>query len=352
MKKSELITALRFALPGTERLAGGGMDRVLFDTEWVRSYNENISVSYPFKTDTEIAVRAEEFYKILTKMPGEEVDFRVDEEKRLIISSPSKKTKLKLLSLPVEDYQKLRANILSLKVDDWLPLPKGFSIGLPLSLMSGMRDSRLGKIAGVGFKSKAIVSTDNYKVSYYEMESGITDELFRLRLSAVESLVKLQKEFESVAINKMWLHLKAKDGIVVSVRILPTAEYPISDILGVFQKYEDTETTKTYEFPKGLEEALSRVAVLAYEGDEDFKTLVNFTKEEGDLVLRSHQSFGEIEDRIAWDGELPEGGFSASPAWLKRILRETKKFKVSTDRKTLLFEAPNFKYLMLTKVGK
>jgi hypothetical protein len=347
MKRKELEKALSFALPGTEKMASGGMDQVLFDGEWIRSYNETLSVSYPFKADIEIAVKAEEFYKIVRKMSGEEVDLKLD-EKKLIVSNKS--TKLTLYALPAGAYKQLKDNILSLKVDEWSPIPKGFAEGLPLSLLSGLTDSHLGRISGVAFRGNSIVSTDNFQVGHYQMESGITDELFRLKLSSVEGLIRLRKDFEFVSIiiaeSVPWLSLKAKDGIVISVRILAATGYPIDEIIGEIDKHIDKDQAG-YEFPKGLEEALDRVEVLAYEEDEDFKTLICLKTEGGNLVVSSKRSFGEIEDRIPWDVELPQGEFYTSPGWLKRILKITRKFKICS--KGLIFSEPKFQYLMMTK---
>jgi hypothetical protein len=202
----------------------------------------------------------------------------------------------------------------------------------------------LGKISGIAFMGKDIVSTDNFKVSWYIMESPITDEMFRLRVSVVENLVRFGKDFESFAINKSWLSLKSKDGMAVHARMQSAAEYPIDSIKGVFEKFNDPKIIPN-EFPKGLEESLDRVEVLAFQDDEDFKTLVDFYTEEG-LVLGGKRSFGDIEDRIPWDVKLP-GKFQVTPAWVKRAMKETRKFKIFD--KILFFETPNWKYLILTK---
>ena len=349
MKKADLEKALRLALPGTEKLGGGGMDQVLFDREWLRSYNESLSVSYPLKTDVEIAVRAEEFYRILMKMSSEDVDVGVI-EKRLVVSNKS--TKLTLKPLLIGDYQKMKAKIMSLNVDSWSPVPNGFTEGLGLSMLSGLKDSRLGKISGVAFKENKIISTDNFKVGYYQMESGVSDELFRLRLSTVERLLKLGKSFEFVSINgyennEQWLSLKSEDSMISSAHLMPVGDYPFDDILGVFDGIDDGQT-QTYELPMGLEDALDRCEVLAWREDEDFKTLIRFRTEDGFLIVSSKHEYGEIEDRIPWDVELPHDIY-VTPAWMKRILRIMRGFQISGQNLIFSSEKPKFKYLMLTK---
>lgn len=349
MKRTELIEAMKIVILGTEKAATlTNYNSIIFDEDWLRSLNDNLSVSYPLKTGLNCAVKADELYKILNKMTKDEVTLSFSDDKLLV---SDKKTRLKLLRLPEAEFTKLKSDISSLKIEelDWKPIPKGFSDALPLSLFSTGKDAALGKIAGVAFRGVDVVSTDNFRIAHYQMESSIVDELFRLKTTIIENLVRIGT-YEFVAIKDMWLYLKSRSGIIVSGRILPAGEYPLEAILKIFENMEFDETVKGQEFPKELRDSIDRVEVMASESELDFTTQIYIEKVEGGLTIRGEKSFGEVEDFIPWDGEL-SAPIIASPSFLKKILSITRQVKLSPIRKSILFEAPGFRFLMLAKIG-
>lgn len=319
---------------------------VQFDGDWVRIFDEGLRVAYPWSTGLTCAVRVDGLYEGLEKMRGN-VKLSLLAEGWLGLTDASTKLTLRPDKVSEKKLKELNEFKADLEGAKWFPVPKGFADGLRLSMMSSLKDSRLGKISGVAFMGKNIVSTDNFRVSHYQMESGIIDELFRLRLSSVERLVKLRKDFESVSINKSWLSLKSKDGMVISVRILSAAEYPIDKVLESFEQFDAIETQ---EFPEELKNAIERVEVMADESNEDFKTLITIRKDGDHLVVSGGKWSGQAETKILWDDDLPVP-IVASPSFLKRILAITRKFKIlhmEDNSCRILFEIQNFRHLILT----
>jgi hypothetical protein len=347
MKRSELIRALKAVMLGTDKSIPG-YDSIVFDGNWLRSYNGNLSVSHPLKTELHCAVRADEFYRILNRMTEDEVTLALSEGKLL---ASDKKTRLRLLQLPKRNLTKLKRNLSGLKIEqlEWMAVPNGFGEGLSLSLLGTGKEETLGKIAGVAFRGKDIVATDNFRISHYQMESPITDELFRLRERVVENLLRLGVTYDFVAVKNMWFYIKTKDGIIVSAPILPADDYPIDAVLKVFDHMKFDDTTEAYEFPKDLRDSIRRVEIMACESEIDLTTQITLEPAAGGLILRGEKSFGKVEDFVPWDGKLL-APVVASPGFLKKIISVTRQFRLSPIRKSVLFEAQGFRFLMRANI--
>lgn len=348
MKRSDLIKAIQTIMPGVERTIFIS-DSIMFQEEWVISMSEDLSIACPLTSGLNCAVRAEELLRVLEKMKGDTVDVSVVNDK-LVMSSG--RTKLRMNQLPEIELNKFKTDFASLELDKliWKPVPKGFSEALTLSLFSSGKESRLGKISGVAFRGRDVVCTDNYRVSHYQMEGEISDDLFRLSTASVEKIIHLENKYESVSFRDPWLYLTDKNGMIVSVRMYPAADYPIDKVMGSFEAMKLGADTLTQELPKDLVDSIERVEPMAKASDIDFTTQISITKEGDGLVVKADNRWGEAEDRTGpWEGVLT-GTIVASPGFLKKILSITRMFKVSPTKKSMSFKAPNFRYLMLAKV--
>jgi hypothetical protein len=253
--------------------------------------------------------------------------------------------------LPEDKVEMLKTNIASLEIEglNWQPLPKGFAEGLPFCLFREGKDSPIGRLYGVVFVGRNIIATDNYRISRYQMESSISDEPFRL---STMDLSKLNKDFECVAIKRDWFHLKSKDNLIVSVRTMPTKEYPIDRVMEVFDEMGSGDDSEIYKFPEDLEKSIELAMILAClgKGELSFSTQISLWREGGYLLVRGKNNVGEVVDRIPWsEGILPEGiQIEISPIFLKEVLGVTRCFKLSPTQKAVIFVAPNFSHLILS----
>jgi len=74
--RQQLVTALATCLPGIDKSMTliQGADTVVFSENSIHTYNDHIAVTVPFESGLAGAVKAVEFHRLLTKLPGEIVD--------------------------------------------------------------------------------------------------------------------------------------------------------------------------------------------------------------------------------------------------------------------------------------
>lgn len=351
VSRKELINAIKIVLPGTSKEVLG-VDCIVFDSNWLRTFNDHLSFYYRIETGASGVVRAKDLYKVLTKMKGEIIRIVADTHSIALTDS---RTTLLLTQLREDEVEMLKTKIASLEINqlNWQPLPKGFAEGLPFCLFKEGRDSTLGKLYGVVFVGRNIIATDNYRISRYQMESSISDEPFRL---STTDLSKLNKDFEYVAIKGDWFHLKSKDNLIVSLRTMSTEDYPIDKVMEVFDEMGSGDDSEIYKFPEDLEKSIELAMILAGigEGELNFSTQISLWREGGYLLLKGRNNVGEVVDRIPWsEGKLPEGiGIEISPLFLKQVLAITRCFKLSPTQKSVIFVAPNFSHLILARISE
>jgi hypothetical protein len=350
MKRNELIKAVGMVRPGAGESGMSGSNLLMFDDKgWIRSFSDKLSVSYKFETGIEGALPVEELYKALNKMKGENVEITVDETTVLFKCGRSR---LKLIKATGVDLDSVNAKFTALNLDNvtWIPTPARLLDGLMLSLFSA-EDSVIGKLTGVVISDTLILSTDNYRISMYDMKQEIgTEEIIRLKTSSVNDLVKMKNSFEFISSSDQWFHLKSKDNLIISVRQLPLTDYPLDEVIAVFSQIGPISETQVYELPEGLEESIDRAEIMAGmgEGELNFSTQISLRSVDGNLVVKGTKEVGELEDTIPWEGVIPF--CYMSPSFLRKVLSITRSFKVNPAKDRALFESDNFKYLMVAQV--
>src|SRR4030067_2113233 len=295
MKRIELLTGIRSVMPGIDKSSAIGSDFLLFDEKWIRSFKEDISVSFPVETGYRTAVRAEELYKILSKMGSEDLEVNLTEDGKLSIQGG--KTTIKMNPLQKEQISHSLDRAWAVQTDDleWYLLPKGFMEGLGLCAFCAGMGPALGVLSGVHFSGANITSTDNFRVSVFTMEEQVPKN-FTIPTKSVENLLKLGIEFESISLSKAWVHFANKEGAIFSARLL-SGEYPSGKIIELFETMKFDIGAIPYEFPEGLEPPLERAKSLAGTGnmsDWDTLTQISLFYSEGHLNIRASKAAGEI----------------------------------------------------------
>ena len=349
MKKADLLTAMKAVMLGIDKSSAIGSDFLLFDENWIRSFKEDISVSFPLETGIRTAVRAEELYKILGKLSTDDVEVTLLEDGKLSVKSG--KTIIKMNPLQKEQTDTSLEKAWAVQTDDleWFFLPKGFQEGLELCSFSAGTGPALGVMAGVHFNGDKAISTDNFRISVYAMEEAVPKS-FTIPTRVVESLIRLGISFESISLSKAWVHFSNKEGAIFSARIL-AGEYPSEKILGLFKTMKFDLNQVAMEFPKGLEAPLERAKILAGAEAEGWESLsqIVLSYSDGNLNVQASKEAGEIIDQVSWpENHIEEGiELKVQPDFFKKILGITRQFRMSPTKKSLLFSSEKFKHIMV-----
>jgi hypothetical protein len=353
MKRLDFVNALKKVMPGVDQKENMmGLDFVMFDEEWISSYNDLLSISYPLKTGVVGSVHAEELFKVVTKMVGDDLVFDVAEDKKgtpyLIVKDD--RTTLKMVRAK-EDAIKERINFLELDKIVWKELSPDFKEGIELCSFSASSDPMLGSLAGLCFHNGTIYSTDNYRISKY-VTSKDWNASFILPTESINGILKFDEIFTRVGLSKAWAHFKTKSGALLSSRLL-TGTFPIDRINNILNRETDMNN---YQFPKDLINSLDRTAILAGAESDELSNLtyIVISREGTNMVVKGRKDIGEIIENLSWEtNPMPEGiEMAISPSFLKKILGITSNFKIGKQREFILFEMPKFTHFLSTMASR
>lgn len=312
-----------------------GADSFVFKENVIQSYNDHLSVTFPFETGVIGSIKAIETFRVLEKMGGDEVKI---ERKQNSIKFTDGKTNLSMQLIMEETRGLIEA--MMLEELDWKPLPENFPLAARLCLQSISRHVTMGPMVGIRVEGEEVISSDNYRATLFKLAEPM--DSFTIPGVSVVDLLKLEK-LEQYAATEAWVHFMNSEGAVFSSRLIWT-EYPYESLKEMFPEEVEEDT---YCLPKGLEKALERVGVVSCHHDDGLDFVV-LSGKEGTLSIRGARQFGEcIEEIEIQEREWPEGlEINVQSGHLLDILSKTRVFQMV--RKLLYFHGEGFKHIIAT----
>jgi hypothetical protein len=357
IKRNDFLDALRLVKPGLQSSGSS----IAFDKGWIQSLSERIGVSYKFETGIEGCLPFHWLYEALKAMKTNGIAVSSD-NKRVVFKGGFSELSLNLLPesetfetfrRDAEKFQKRVADFKN-EIDaiQWQPVPTRLLEGFKRSLL-GADENDIGRLSGILISNNLIVSSDNFRMGCYDMGESV-GELIRLGVEQVKALVKMRKSFHLMGISAEQFHLK-NDSLIVSLRRLHLKNYPLEQVAKVLEDLKRVKPfypTGLFTLPAHLEQYVDRAATLAGVGlgDLNFDVQISLKAEGGCLVITGRNTLGELSNKIPWNGVLPE--LTISPSTLKDILKLTRQFRVNSNRDMVIFEAPNFRFMILANVAK
>lgn len=298
IQKKQLLEALKCAMPGIETGTATlqGADSFVFHNGNIFSYNDSISVSVPLsqaglvEENLEGAVKAEEFFKIVSKLPSEEISFVVNEGS-CILKSGKAKAQMTLMNFDFET--RLKGIETS---EDWLPIDDDFITGLGICKMSNNKSP----LSGIYINGKEIFSTDGWQINKYTMKESELP-VFWLSDKSVDELLKFNN-LKFMQVQGSWVHFKSEDEILFSVKTLSSDKYPFDKVNSLLNTSNPKETDFHAKFPKELFNAIDRAVSFSIEISEHSAVRLNLTKEK--IIVSSERSAGKYDEKVAWDEEV------------------------------------------------
>jgi len=335
INRQELVKALEVVRPG---LASKEMieqsTSFAFVNGRIVTYNDEISISHPVKNlDITGAIKAEELYKLLSKLTGEELEIEITGTEVLIQSEKAKAgfSLQKEITLPLMNTEELSA---------WKELPDNLSTAMQFCLFSCSNDMSRPVLTCIHLQKDGIIeSCDNVRGTQYSL--GVTlpinDMLIPGRI--VEKLIRYN--IKNVAKSKGWLHFKMEDKTIFSCRILEE-KYP--DLTPILQMQGEKIV-----FPKRIKEILEKASVFSKKEfllDEVVSIRLGSKK----TYIRAEGESGWFEEEInaRYSGEPVS--FQAHPLFLREICEEIRTSYLEKDR--LKFIGENWEHVMALTTGK
>ncbi len=295
------------------------------------SYNDRISVSYPFPTDFQCSIPSENFYQVISKLTSKELELTF-KDNQLNISSSKVKSGFTCL-LEGEVFNLLSSLIIG---EEWFEMPKDFTKGVELCLFSASRDLTQKFLSSICVRGDKVESSDDIRISCYTMDRPIPTG-FLLPVSSAKELVGY--DITHYSLSDSWVHFKLSSGGVFSSRV-------------VLEEYPETEQFFTVEgvfldLPKELINAVEIVSVLS-EGDFDLDKRIEIVLGGKEIICRSSNSSGWIEKKIPFSFKGEAVSFSINPYFLKQILEKSTKMLLAEDR--ALFDSDSFSHVMALQI--
>ena len=290
INRLKLINDVSKALPGisTGNIALEGADSLVFLDNHIYSYNSVISVNIKESEERNLKgiVNAQDFYNCISKLPDDEIDVEVTDSTWEIVDG---KIKVSMKLLTIENVLN-RFKSLVTSDEGWLPIDgKNFHEILNVCFIKGDTSS----INGIYFKGKEIVSTNKFVINKCEVNEDYPE--MWLSPSSITELLKWDN-FNSLKLEKQWVHFKSDEGAVFSVRTLALDNYPLSSVNMVL---ENVLTKKSpvaqIELTKDFYEAIKRASAFSGTMETHDVILVSFGPE---VKIKGSRVSGNYEETV------------------------------------------------------
>ena len=304
-----------------------GLSYFYFSGSEIVTYNDKISIQHPLKTDFQLFVKAQDLYKLISKLTVEEIAL-FEKDSKLHVQCKTLKANLST----IEDSEiKTRIDNVSdsLKKAKWKTLPDNFSDSISLCMFTASKQESEGTLTCVYVKGKDCISSDNTRVSHAILNSDV-DNLF-LKASEIKNLIAITPS--KYAVTNSWIHFKNKDKCIFSIRNI-VGDYP--DYLQFFD-FEGTEV----KLPKEIIEGIDITSILSDPSDPSVK----FKITKGFCTLSVNSEAGTITHRSKIDYKDKDINFTINPNFLKEMMSHSSSIIIGKDKAKL--QTDNFSLLAL-----
>lgn len=316
IQKNKLLESLKLAMPGIEtgNTVLQGSDSFVFHNGKIFSYNDSISVSVPIEQagmieeEIEGAVRAEEFFKIISKFPGEEISFVTSEGSWILKCGKAKAT----LTLQNFDYE-TRLKGIEPKENEWVEINDEFISAIGSCKMT----SNKTPIAGIYVSGKEVFSSDGWQINSYIMDK-CKMPCFWISDNSVNEIIKLRK-LNGVQSQGSWIHFKSEEGIIFSIKTLQSESYPINKIKSMIDVNNPKDDDLHGTFPKELFNAIDRAVSFSIDISE--KSAVRLVISKDKIEVSSERSSGKYSEKVSWDTPM-EDDFEPITVYVDSIMMQ------------------------------
>lgn len=328
IEKGDLLKALDRIKPALSREEG----QYLFMGDKIASYNnEDICIVVPFPIGFSGSVGSDAFYKLIS---GTTDDIQLKlKENQIVVKAGS--ASFGLAHTESEDVRKM---VESLEHDalQWRPLVEEMRRAIVLCSFSASKDTTKPHLMGVYVGEGSVMSSDNYRISWYQLEEGIRRS-FLVPATSVVHLVNYDF-LDEYALTDSWVHFKGEDMIFSA--LLLAEEFP--------QKAKDffpEEEKESFDLPEELTAVLDKALILLQKDSLlDKQTTLTFDKSSV-ICSAEKQDLGWFKEAIAMKGPKKPVKAEINPVFLKEILKRSTQ-AIFVDENRMMFVSDNFKHLI------
>lgn len=332
INRNELLQALAKVKPG---LSSKGIieqaNHFIFTKEGIATYNDFICINFPFKTDLQCSIKADEFYKLLQSMQDEMILIACDKDMKVKINGKATRAGLSAIKEGTIAESIDQLNLVSIKT--WKALPENFIEGVKLCMFSISKDVTSGALSSLCVNDGKIVSSDNLRISQFDIDEFKGKAL--IPLQAVIELVKY--EVKKYHIADSWIHFKTDDDLIFSARLMKGDFPDVSELLNL--------KGNKIAFPKELKEALKLIKVVVEDSMDVVDQKISIAISKNKITCRGEGNIGWAEQDIDCEYKGKDIHFLMNPIFLMDILSRTQEMIIGDGK--ALFVVDQFKHIMV-----
>jgi DNA polymerase III sliding clamp (beta) subunit (PCNA family) len=240
------------------------------------------------------------------------------------------------VKINTEDFM-LKDMFEKLEIDKKKPIklknPKEFRSALNLCRFSTSQSAHDIALFCVYCTPSMVASTDNYRVSIYEIEESFNP--FLIPVTTVNELLKY--DIHSIHVGDNWVYFFGDADVVFVSRLID------QEFKDVRSATEGLEVLSEVEMPDDIVEVLQYLSTMA---DEENKIVFfSMNKEEG-LLAKTEKSNGWLQKKIEVEYDGEPLSFHINMSFLLRIFSRLKTMKICEDR--IIFEMGKFTHVIAT----
>jgi len=332
VNRTELIQALEAVKVG---LSTGGSSEIshtfIFMDGFVFTYNDEISVRFPFSIGVEGAVDGKLFLSFLHKLKGDIISI----DKNETGSEITVKQKRSKSGFTVQqDVDTPLSNITYTK--KWISLEDtDFTKALQFTKHIPTADMSTPALTCIYLSGGKIQASDRYRVVEYVFDAENKTKIKNTLIPQQALGAVIAMNPTGIQISGNWVHFKNKKGSVLSCRTYD-ADFPnVSSFIGL--------TGDSITLPAGLLDILEKTALF---GEVD--NIITITIQKKILLIESKDVNGWYKEKIKINYQGPEITFSIMNYLLIGIIKEVDSFIINGA--LLSFSKNNWTYTTTTVV--
>jgi len=342
MEREKFLHVLELLMPGLERT--GMVEQTahfVFLGDKICTYNDRVCVLIPYETGLECSVEADSFFKLVTKLEGEEIALRRKGNQVVVKSGKVQ------FGVSCSDDDQVPKLVDDLRLDKikWTELSKDFVEGLSLCVFSVSRDMTRLDLTGVYVSGEDLLSSDRYRISWYRSDDKMAATFLLPGTGAVALLEYSPTHYSVKEGEEAWAHFKNDAGVIFSARLL-IEKFREKEVKEFFPKAKKGK--KKVVLPvKELMGIIDRAKVLLSDVYLlDRKIFLEFT---GDKIIckSEKQGRGWFVEKIAFKGK-EKFEFVINPDFLEQALKYVVELSFVGEDKILL-TAGNLRHLIALK---
>ena len=331
MDRKELIEVIKKIKPGLVK------DNVIelaefisFNENEIVSYNNEISISYPYDSGLKGAVKGDELLRILQAMP-DDIDIKIKKDKLVI----TKKGKNKITA---------SLNILEVQTDTWPeipenfePLPKNIVEGLKFCLFSVSPDPAMGALNCILIENDSVISCDNFRATIFNLDDDEMGDWTQVLIPLSLAKVLVNYDIVNFAQDDNWLFFEDDYGVIICCKKVEL-DYPSEQVYGLFESEGELIT-----LPDDFKTALDRSEILSQIDIENQK-IVKMELSKNKLVISSGGDIGQYKEEIEIEYDKDELTIMVNPVHMKQILLNCSEFMLTESN--INFKTDTFNHVI------